>query len=54
MKELIKDGAKSYWPNTKFVKSQMDNVHEFKYDFGVVTDEDVSLPDLSRYEIEYI
>ena len=29
-----------------------DSVTEYKYEFGIVTDEDVKMPDLSKYEIE--
>ena len=54
VKEFIRDGVRSYWPNTHFIKFQMDNIHEFRYEFGIVTDEDVNLPDLSEYEIEYV
>ena len=29
-----------------------DSVTEYKYEFDIVTDEDVKMPDLSQYEIE--
>jgi len=29
-----------------------DSITEYKYDFNIVTDEDVQIPDLSKYEIE--
>ena len=29
-----------------------DSVTEYKYEFDMVTDEDVKMPDLSEYEIE--
>ena len=29
-----------------------DSVTEYKYEFSIVTDEDVKMPDLSKYEIE--
>lgn len=29
-----------------------DSITEYKYEFNIVTDEDVAIPDLSRYEIE--
>ena len=29
-----------------------DSITEYKYEFDMVTDEDVKMPDLSEYEIE--
>lgn len=54
IKEVNKDGYKSYFPNTDIIYNVSDNTTEYIYKFDVVTDEDVSVPDFSDYEIEYI
>lgn len=57
IKIINKEGRKSFYVGTQVVKEVNDNVQEYKYEFGIVTDEDVEVPDLntlSDYEIEYI
>lgn len=57
IKTINKEGRKSFYTGTEVVKEVGDNIQEFKYEFGTVTDEDVKVPDfntLSDYEIEYL
>ena len=57
LKIINKEGRKSFYVGTQVVKEVNDNIQEFKYEFGKVTDEDVAVPDinsLSEYSIEYI
>ena len=34
-------------------KKESDIIEKYKYDFGIVNDEDVSVPDFSGYKVEY-
>ena len=57
IKIINKEGRKSFYTGTQVVKEVNDNIQEYKYEFGTVTDEDVAVPDinsLSGYTIEYI
>lgn len=57
IKTINKGGRKSFYTGTQVVKEINDNIQEYKYEFGTVTDEDVAVPDinsLSEYTIEYI
>ena len=54
VKEVRLNGTKEFFPGTDVVKTVRDNIDEYKYEFGVVTDEDVTVPDLSNYKIEEI
>lgn len=54
LKTIDREGYKTYFPETDIVREVNDNIQEFKYEFDVVKDEDVEIPDLSNYEIEYI
>ena len=57
IKIINREGRKSYYVGTRVLKEVNDNIQEFKYEFGKVTDEDVTVPDinsLSGYTIEYI
>ena len=53
LKEINKEGLKTFFPGTSVVKSISDNIQEYKYEFGVVKDEDVEFPDLTEYKTEY-
>ena len=54
IKEIYKDNAKSFFENTDITMEIKDSIIEYNYKFGVVTDKDVNIPDLSEYEIKYI
>lgn len=54
LKTINREGYKTYFPETEIVKEIYDDIQEYKYEFDVVKDEDVEVPDLSGYEIEYI
>lgn len=54
LKKINRDANKIYYPETEIVKEVYDNIEEYKYEFDIVKDEDVTIPDLSNYEIEYI
>lgn len=53
LKEINKEGVKTFFPGTSVVKSISDTTQEYKYEFGTVKDEDVELPDLTEYKTEY-
>ena len=40
-------------PGTEIVKKESDIIEKYKYDFGIVNDEDVNVPDFSGYKVEY-
>lgn len=44
----------NYYPGTNIVKEEFRAVHEYRYEFDIVTDEDVTVPDYTGYEIKYI
>ena len=44
----------NYYPGTNIVKEEFRIVHEYRYEFDIVTDEDVTVPDYTGYEIKYI
>lgn len=54
LKEINRDGEKIFFAGTEVVKEVKDNIQEYKYEFGIVTEDDVKVPDLSDYEIEYV
>lgn len=51
IKEINFSGLKQYYPGTDITKSVTDNIQEYRYEFGKVTDEDVQIPDLTGKEI---
>lgn len=51
IKEINFSGLKQYYPGTDITKLVADNVQEYRYEFGKVTDEDVQIPDLTGKEI---
>lgn len=54
LKEVNKEGVETRFIGTDIVKEVRDNTQEYQYEFGIVTDEDVEIPDLSGYQIEYV
>ncbi len=54
LKEVNKEGVETHFTGTNIVKEVRDNTQEYQYEFGIVTDEDVEVPDLSGYQIEYV
>lgn len=44
----------NYYQGTNIVKEEFRIVHEYRYEFDVVTDEDVEVPDYTGYEVKYI
>lgn len=52
IKEINRNGTKSFFPGTNVVKEIKDNIQEYKYEFNKVTDEDVKVPELSDYTVE--
>ena len=51
--EINRGGSVVYIPGTEIVKKESDIIEKYKYDFGIVNDEDVSVPDFSGYKVEY-
>lgn len=54
IREINKNASKEFFIGTDIVKEVRDDTQEYKYEFGIVTDEDVKIPDFSNYEIEYV
>lgn len=52
IQETNSGSAKEFFPGTEVVKRVRDVTQEYKYEFGIVTDEDVEVPNLSEYTIE--
>lgn len=52
IKEINRGGEKLFFTGTNVVKAVKDNIQEYKYEFDRVTDEDVKVPDLSKYTLE--
>ena len=53
IREINRGGSIVYIPGTEIVKKESDIIEKYKYDFGIVNDEDVSVPDFSGYKVEY-
>ena len=53
IKEINRDGQISYIAGTDIVKEVKDFVQDYKYEFDIVTDDDVKVPDYSTYKVEY-
>ncbi len=53
IKEINREGITEFFPETEVVKEVQDMIQEYKYKFGIVTNEDVNVPDLTDYEVEY-
>mgnify|MGYP000576411646 CR=1 FL=1 len=50
--EVLSD-VKKMTSLSKEQASLADIIEKYKYDFGIVNDEDVSVPDFSGYKVEY-
>ena len=53
IKEINREASKSFFENTDIVKEVNDIVEEYKYEFNIVKEEDIEIPDYSGYKIEY-
>lgn len=53
IREINRGGSRSYITGTEIVKKESDAIEKYKYDFGIVSDDDVKVPDFSGYKIEY-
>ncbi len=53
VREIRRGAEQSFFPDTHVVKEVNDVIDEYKYEFDKVTDEDVEVPDLSTYIVEY-
>lgn len=53
IREINRGGSIAYIPGTEIVKKESDIIEKYKYDFDIVNDEDVSVPDFSGYKVEY-
>ena len=52
LKEINREAETLYY-TSGIVKDVKDIIREFKYEFDVVTEEDVEVPDLASYEVSY-
>lgn len=54
LRTINRGGVEERFPGTDVVKEIRDNIQEYKYSFGTVTDEDVEVPEINSlgYEIE--
>lgn len=53
IREINRGGSRSYITGTEIVKKESDVIEKYKYDFDIVSDDDVKVPDFSEYKIEY-
>ena len=53
IREINRGGSIVYIPGTEIVKKESDIIEKYKYDFDIVNDEDVSVPDFVGYKVEY-
>lgn len=53
IREINRGGSRSYITGTEIVKKESDAIEKYKYDFDIVSDDDVKVPDFSGYKIEY-
>ncbi len=54
LKTINRNSVRNFIEGTDIVKEERDIVQEYQYKFDVVTEEDVELPDLTRYEKQYV
>lgn len=54
LREKGNEITKTVFKGTNIVKDEIDVKHEYKYEFDIVTDEDVAVPDLTGYKVEYV
>lgn len=53
IREINRGGSRTYITGTEIVKKESDVIEKYKYDFDIVSDDDVKVPDFSGYKIEY-
>lgn len=54
LKIINRNAISNFFPGTDIVKEERDMVQDCKYQFDIVTEEDVEIPDLSTYEKKYL
>lgn len=54
IKELSREAEKRFFPGTDVVSQINDRTTTYKYEFDIVKDEDVEVPNLDGYTVEYI
>ena len=54
IKEINREAIRSFFENKDIVKEVEDRVEEYKYEFNIVKEEDIEIPDYSGYKIEYV
>ena len=52
LKEINRGSVKTFYPGTDIVKSISDDIQEYRYEFGIVTEEDVEIPSFEGYEVK--
>lgn len=52
VREINRESTKIFYAGTDIVKDVRDDIKEYSYEFNTVTDEDVTVPDLSNYIVE--
>lgn len=53
IRKITRGAYKDYFAGTKIMKSTVDRIENFSYEFGNVTDADVEVPNLTNFEIKY-
>lgn len=54
LKEINREAVRTNIPGTDITKEIYDNIQEYHYEFDIVTDEDVQVPDLTEYQLQYV
>ena len=54
LREFGNGVIQKYFEGTNIVKDEIQLRSEYKHEFGIVTDEDVAVPDLTGYKVEYV
>lgn len=54
LKEINRSTTKTFFPGTDIVRKISNSSQEYRYKFGIVTDEDVKVPNLEEYEVIYV
>ena len=54
LREFGNGVIRKFFEGTNVTKEEIQMKSEYKYEFGIVTDEDVAVPDLTAYKVEYV
>lgn len=54
LREIDFENQEIRFPETDITREVRDTIIDYNYEFDTVTDEDVNIPDLSEYEINYL